>query len=168
MRRVRVTRGVPERIVRAGLGFAAAPLGLSVLAAAGGGLAVAASTALVAVGVVAAVTGVTGLGRFRRKVRATGPEPHTARVVVRGRYEPDTILAAAGRPLRITFRREDTLACSERVVFPDFGKSAMLPPHEDVTVELTPDRPGEYEFTCQLGVLRGRLIVTGPDAGARP
>ena len=91
-----------------------------------------------------------------------------ARVVVRGAYEPDTIVATAGRPLRITFRREDTLACSERVVFPDFGKSAMLPSHEDVTVELAPDRAGEYEFTCELGVLRGRLIITGPGAAARP
>jgi plastocyanin domain-containing protein len=112
------------------------------------------------------VTGVTGVGRLRRRERATGTEPHTARVVVRGRYEPDTIVAAAGRPLRITFRREDTLACSERVVFPDFGKSAMLPPHEDVTIDLVPERAGEYEFTCQLGLLRGLLIVTGPGAGA--
>ncbi len=106
--------------------------------------------------------------RLRGKVRPTALEPHTARVVVRGRYEPDTILAAAGRPLRITFHREDTLACSERVVAPAFGKGATPPPYEDVTVELAPDRAGEYEFTCQLGVLRGRLIVTGPDAGARP
>lgn len=105
--------------------------------------------------------------RFRGRLGPAALEPCTARVVVRGRYEPDTILAAAGRPLRITFRREETRTCSERVVFPDFGKSAMLPPHEDVTVELAPDRAGEYEFTCELGVLRGRLIVTGPEA-ARP
>lgn len=105
--------------------------------------------------------------RFRGRVGPPALEPCTARVVVRGRYEPDTILAAAGRPLRITFRREETRSCSERVIFPDFGKSAMLPPHEDVTVELAPDRAGEYEFTCELGVLRGRLIVTGPGA-ARP
>lgn len=108
------------------------------------------------------------LVRFRGMVHPAALEPQTARVVVRGRYEPDTILVPAGRPLRITFHREDTLACSERVVFPDFGKSAMLPPHEDVTVELAPDRAGEYEFTCELGVLRGRLIVAGPEAGSRP
>lgn len=103
-----------------------------------------------------------------RRSRPAAVPAADARVVVRGGYEPDTIVAVVGRPLRITFHREDTLVCSERVVFPDFGKSAMLPPHEDVTVELAPDRPGEYEFTCQLGVLRGRLIVTGPGAEARP
>jgi len=84
------------------------------------------------------------------------------RVFVRGGYEPDTIYAVAGRPLELTFRREDTLACSERVVFPGFGKSAMLPPNEDVTIELVPEQPGEYEFSCEAGMLRGRLIVAAP------
>lgn len=99
------------------------------------------------------------------RARARAAPPGSVRVVVRGRYEPEVIVAAAGEPLRITFRREDTLACSEHVVFPDFGKSAMLPLHEDVVVELVPERPGEYEFTCQLGMLRGRLVVT--DDGRR-
>ena len=82
------------------------------------------------------------------------------RVLVSGGYRPDTIVARVGRPLRIVFRREETAACSERVVFPAFGKSAMLPAYEDVAVELLPEQPGEYEFTCQMGMLRGRLIVT--------
>ena len=88
------------------------------------------------------------------------------RVMVSGAYRPDTIVARAGRPLRIVFRREETATCSERVVFPAFGKSAMLPPYEDVAVELLPEQPGEYEFTCQMGMLRGRLIVTA--AGEPP
>ena len=81
------------------------------------------------------------------------------RIRVCGGYRPDTVRAIAGEPVRLTFRREETAACSERVVFPDFGKSAMLPPYEDVTVELTAEHAGEYEFTCELGVLHGRLIV---------
>jgi len=80
-------------------------------------------------------------------------------VRVRGGYWPSVVFARAGRPLRLIFRREETAPCSERVVFPAFGKSAMLPPYEDVTVELLPKEPGEYEFTCQMGMLRGRLIV---------
>lgn len=80
-------------------------------------------------------------------------------VRVRGGYEPDTLVARAGEPLRITFRREETAGCSECVVFPAFGRSVTLPPFEDVTVELLPEQPGEYEFTCRLGMLRGRLMV---------
>lgn len=83
------------------------------------------------------------------------------RVRVRGGYEPDTIRAEAGVPLRIVFRREETAACSERVVFPAFGKSATLPRDRDVAVELLPEEAGEYEFTCGMGMLRGRLTVSG-------
>ncbi|MBN9390903.1 MAG: cupredoxin domain-containing protein, partial [Chloroflexi bacterium] len=48
---------------------------------------------------------------------------------------------------------------SEMVVFGDFGKSARLPEGETVPVEFLPDQPGEYEFTCQMGMFRGKLIV---------
>jgi hypothetical protein len=80
---------------------------------------------------------------------------------VRGGYEPAVLRARVGEPVRIVFSREETAACSERVVFPAFGRSAMLPPFEDVSLELVPERAGEYEFTCQLGMLRGRLVVQG-------
>lgn len=94
------------------------------------------------------------LRRSRRRVL-----PRATLIRVRGGYHPDTIHARAGEPLRLTFRREETAACSERVVFPDLGKSAMLPAYQDVTIELTPEHAGVHEFTCQLGVLHGRLIV---------
>ena len=87
-------------------------------------------------------------------------EPREVRIRVRGGYEPDTVVARAGQPLRLTFRREDRLACTEEVVFPHFGRSATLPAGEDVAVDLLPDEPGEYAFTCGWGMLRGRLVVT--------
>ena len=82
-----------------------------------------------------------------------------ALVAVRGGYEPATIVTRAGNPLRLTFTRHESSACSERVVFPAFGIAADLPPHEDVVVELLPQEPGEYEFTCGMGMLKGRLVV---------
>jgi plastocyanin domain-containing protein len=80
-------------------------------------------------------------------------------VLVKGGYTPDVLVVQRGKPVRLYFRREESAACSERVVFPDFGKSALLPAGQTVAVELLPDRPGEYEFTCQMGMLRGKLIV---------
>ena len=100
-----------------------------------------------------------------RRLRRGGARPTRdralvkTRVRVRGGYEPETVYALAGEPVAIVFRREETAPCSERVIFPALGKSAMLPAYEDVTVELTPPGPGEYEFTCQMGMLRGRLVV---------
>ena len=82
-----------------------------------------------------------------------------ARIEVRGGYQPDTIVTRAGRPLRLTFNRHESWPCSDRVVFPDFNVEVELPAHEDVVVELFPDEPGEYEFTCGMGMLKGRLIV---------
>lgn len=52
-----------------------------------------------------------------------------------------------------------TAPCSERVVFPDYGISVMLPPYEDVTVDLPASEPGQHAFTCQMQMLHGRLIV---------
>lgn len=82
-----------------------------------------------------------------------------ARIIVKGGYTPDVIVVRAGKPVRLTFLRQETAACSEMVVFGDFNKSAKLPPGEEVTVELPPTKPGEYEFACQMGMLRGKLVV---------
>ena len=80
-------------------------------------------------------------------------------ILVKGGYTPDTIRVAAGKPVRLLFRREETAACSEQVVLADYGKSAPLPTGTVVPVEFMPGDPGEHEFTCQMGMLRGRIIV---------
>jgi plastocyanin domain-containing protein len=102
------------------------------------------------------------LDTLRRSLVAHGHR-HSAgrevRIRVRGGYVPDTIHAETGVPLRLLFWREETSSCSEQVVFPDFGKSALLPTGEQVAVDLFPAEPGEYEFTCAMGMLHGRLIV---------
>ncbi len=80
-------------------------------------------------------------------------------VLVKGGYTPDVIVVQHGKPVRLNFHREETAACSEMVVIGDFGKSAKLPTGATVALELLPEQPGEYEFTCQMGMLRGKLIV---------
>lgn len=82
-----------------------------------------------------------------------------AMVLVKGGYTPDIIVVERGRPVRLNFRREETAACSEMVVLADFGKSARLPEGEVVAIEFLPEQPGEYEFACQMGMMRGKLIV---------
>ena len=82
-----------------------------------------------------------------------------AMILVKGGYTPDVIVVQHGKPVRLSFRREETAACSEMVIFGDFGKSARLPTGETVAVELLPERPGEYDFACQMGMLRGKLVV---------
>ncbi|HEX2988917.1 MAG TPA: cupredoxin domain-containing protein [Chloroflexota bacterium] len=96
-------------------------------------------------------------GGFRAAVTSSGYQE--AMVLVKGGYTPDVIVVQHGKPVRLSFRREESAACSEMVVFGDFNKSATLPEGEIVPIEFMPERPGEYDFTCQMGMFRGKLIV---------
>jgi len=80
-------------------------------------------------------------------------------VLVKGGYTPDVIVVEAGKPVRLNFVRQESASCSEMVLLPDFNKSAKLPEGETVAVEFLPKQPGEYEFACQMGMFRGKLIV---------
>ena len=80
-------------------------------------------------------------------------------ITVKGGYTPDVIVVQKGRPVRLTFTRQESSACSEKVLFPDFNRSAHLPKGETIAVELMPDRAGEFGFQCQMGMLRGKLVV---------
>ena len=82
-----------------------------------------------------------------------------AMVLVKGGYTPDVIVVEHGKPVRLNFVREESASCSEMVVFADFNKSAQLPEGQTVPIEFLPDKPGEYEFACQMGMFRGKLIV---------
>jgi plastocyanin domain-containing protein len=82
-----------------------------------------------------------------------------AMILVKGGYTPDVIVVQHGKPVRLNFRREETASCSEMVLFPDFNKSTELPTGEVVAVEFLPEQPGEYEFACQMGMFRGKLVV---------
>lgn len=82
-----------------------------------------------------------------------------ATVTVRGGYAPAVVRVKAGQPVRLTFDRQETSGCSEEVVFADFGVRRYLPAGQRTDVELTPPTAGSYEFTCGMGMLRGRLIA---------
>jgi plastocyanin domain-containing protein len=91
--------------------------------------------------------------------RVSGTGEQAATITVRGGYEPSTIRVQSGRPVRLTFDRQETSSCSEEVVFPDFGIRKFLPAHQHTTVVVTPPKPGTYEFTCGMSMLHGRLIA---------
>ena len=80
-------------------------------------------------------------------------------VLVKGGYTPDVIVVEAGKPVRLNFVRQESAACSEMVLLPAVNKSASLPEGETVPVEFLPKEPGEYEFACQMGMFRGKVIV---------
>ena len=80
-------------------------------------------------------------------------------ITVRGGYTPDRVVVRAGTPVRLNFYRDETDSCSESVVFGDFGIARQLPAFKRTAVEFTPERPGEFTWTCGMSMMRGKLVV---------
>jgi plastocyanin domain-containing protein len=80
-------------------------------------------------------------------------------VTVKGGYQPSSITAEAGRPLRLNFTRRESTPCGEEIVLPEFGRRAHLPEGMAVPIEITPRESGEYEFTCGMSMYKGKIIV---------
>lgn len=99
--------------------------------------------------------------KTKQGVRATvGPDgAQEATIIVKDGYSPETIMTERGKPVRLTFLREEANPCSEAVVFERLGTRAALPEGKPVTVELTPEKPGSYAFSCEMGMYRGTLVV---------
>jgi len=97
----------------------------------------------------------------RKEVEALQEESRfqEARVTVKGGYEPDVIVVKKRIPVRLNFYRDETADCSDTIVFGDFNIRKPLPAFKTTTIEFTPEKEGEYEFTCGMGMLKGKLIV---------
>lgn len=81
------------------------------------------------------------------------------KIVVKGGYDPDTIVVKKGIPVRLYFYRDETADCSDTIVFGDFKIRKALPAFETTAIEFTPEKEGEYVFTCGMGMMRGKLVV---------
>src|SRR5215470_20007194 len=87
-------------------------------------------------------------------------------VTVRGGYSPDLVRVRQGVPLRIVFDRQESGECSSRVVLSDFAVNRPLPAFTQTTVQLVPDRAGEFEFACGMNMVHGTLVVE-PTGGSQ-
>ncbi|WP_303310859.1 cupredoxin domain-containing protein [Hymenobacter sp. BT730] len=80
-------------------------------------------------------------------------------ITVKGGYSPDVIEVERGKPVQLSFYRDEENTCSEEVLFPDFRIRRDLPAFKTTLIELLPEKPGTYPFTCGMGMLRGSLVV---------
>jgi plastocyanin domain-containing protein len=91
------------------------------------------------------------------KIGATGLQQAVIRV--EGGYSPSRVRLRAGTPARLVFDRREDSGCSEEVVIAGLGIRRFLPAHQRTGIDLPAPRPGTYEFTCGMGMLRGTLVV---------
>ena len=92
----------------------------------------------------------------RRAVAVAGSE---VTIVVDGGYSPDLVVARRGAPLKLVFDRRESSPCSDEIVLPDFGVRRSLPAHAKTTIEILPEREGEFPFSCGMNMLHGKIRV---------
>lgn len=80
-------------------------------------------------------------------------------ILVDGGYQPDTISIPFGKTTKLIFFRKDSNSCLEDVVMSDFKIKKSLPINEKVTIKITPNKKGSFDFSCAMGMFHGKLIV---------
>jgi len=93
------------------------------------------------------------------RAAAAGDGVQNIAITVHGGYAPNVIEVERGRPVRMTFDRQEESSCSEEIVVPAFGIRRFLPAFKQTVIEFTPNTPGDVEFTCGMSMLRGTIRV---------
>jgi plastocyanin domain-containing protein len=94
------------------------------------------------------------------KPKTTKPKVQRAKVEITEQgYKPASIKLRKGIPARVTFLRKTDATCAKEVVISAYGINRDLPLNKAVVVTFTPDKTGEFIFTCGMNMMRGKLIV---------
>ena len=90
---------------------------------------------------------------------AVGQAIQKATITVDKGYTPNRVVVKAGQRVQLNFLRENPSKCLAKVLIPDFGIAADLPLNQLTSIEFTPEKPGEYAFTCGMNMFRGAISV---------
>ena len=74
-----------------------------------------------------------------------------------GVYTPSVIDVAVNTPIILRFVRKAKSPCAEYVVFDELGINEQLPLEKPKDIRLVLNKPGEYEFSCQMKMYQGLL-----------
>lgn len=80
-------------------------------------------------------------------------------IEVNGGYSPEVISIPRGQTTKLNFIRRDPTECLEEVVLSDFKVRRQLPLNKKVTIEITPQKSGEYPYSCGMNMFHGKIIV---------
>ncbi len=80
-------------------------------------------------------------------------------ITVSGGYSPEVISVARGKTTKINFIRTDPTDCLEEVVLSDFKIRKQLPLNKKVSIEITPQKAGEFGYACGMNMYHGKIVV---------
>jgi plastocyanin domain-containing protein len=96
------------------------------------------------------------LGKKEKVIEASGEVD----IKVEGGYTPEVISIPKGKTTKINFLRTDATDCLEEVVLGDFKVRKHLPLNEKISIELTPQKTGEFKYSCGMNMYHGKIIVS--------
>jgi plastocyanin domain-containing protein len=95
----------------------------------------------------------------QRVVSATDNVRTIAIKVSGGEYQPATVNVKKGEPVRLQFTRDEKPTCGDVLVIPSLNIKETIPVNEVVSIDITPDKAGDLEFTCGMNMLKGKIVV---------
>ena len=101
----------------------------------------------------------TTQGGQRPKTRQPGKVQSATITLTDKGYQPTSLKLRRGVLVRVTFIRKIEETCGKAIALPEYDIRRDLPLNESVVVAFTPNKTGEFNFTCGMGMLRRTLIV---------
>lgn len=109
------------------------------------------------------ILGITGIVATYWFFFGKKEEPVEARekftIIVNGGYKPDKIMLKEGKTYELELVRTDNNSCLEEIIIPEFNIRKFLPLNERVTISITPDKKGEFTFSCSMNMFHGKISV---------
>ncbi|MEK7664202.1 MAG: cupredoxin domain-containing protein [Patescibacteria group bacterium] len=113
--------------------------------------------------IIVTITGLLGIGFtywfFLMKRKKSVEVKGSIDIIVEGGYSPEVISIPKGKTTKINFIRKDPNSCLEEVVLGDFKIRKYLPLNQKITIEITPQRTGEFGYSCGMNMYHGKIIV---------
>ncbi len=114
--------------------------------------------------IIVILSGIAAIGAtywffLMKKDKATNVSGDFVDIAVSGGYEPEVISIPAGKTTVLRFTRTDPTECLGEVVICDFKIRKELPMNKKVSIEVIPQKPGEYKFTCGMNMYHGKIVV---------
>ena len=94
-----------------------------------------------------------------KKEEVVAVRANSVDITVEGGYEPKSISIPLGETTKINFIRRDPSNCLEEVILSEFKIKKYLPLNKKVSIEITPQKKGEYKFSCGMNMFHGKVKV---------
>ncbi|MDO8557421.1 MAG: cupredoxin domain-containing protein [Candidatus Jorgensenbacteria bacterium] len=96
---------------------------------------------------------------FMKKTKETIANGPSIDIRVEGGYSPESITIPVGKTTILNFTRTDPTSCLEEVVLSDFRIRRQLPLNQKVPIAITPQKTGEFTYSCGMNMYHGKIMV---------